>query len=101
MHGGGGSAENIENVTGFSSEADKEGFIVVYPEGVDGSWNSGYCCGSALNMQVDDVGFILKIIGDVESSHNIDKNRIYATGFSNGAMMSYTLASNASIFLQL
>ncbi len=96
LHGGGGSAENIENVTGFSSEADKEGFIVVYPEGVDGTWNSGYCCGSGLNMQVDDVGFILKIIGDIESSHNIDKKRIYATGFSNGAMMSYTLASNAS-----
>lgn len=96
LHGGGGSAENIENVTGFNSLADKEDFIVVYPEGVDGTWNSGHCCGSAMNMQVDDVGFILTVIEDVESSDNIDKKMVYATGFSNGAMMAYTLASNAS-----
>lgn len=96
LHGGGGSAEDIEKVTGFSKKADEEGFIVVYPQGVGGTWNANYCCGQAMANNVDDVGFILKVISDVETRQKIDPNRIYATGFSNGAMMSYRLASEAS-----
>jgi polyhydroxybutyrate depolymerase len=96
LHGGGGSAENIEKVTGFSQKADEEGFIVVYPQGVGGTWNAGYCCGQAMTNQIDDVGFILKVISDVESREKINGSRIYVTGFSNGAMMSYRLASEAS-----
>ena len=96
LHGGGGSPEKVEKLTGFSKKADEEGFIVVYPEGVGGTWNSGYCCGQAMKDQVDDVGFILKVIEDVESRQKIDQRRIYATGISNGAMMSYKLASEAS-----
>lgn len=95
LHGGGGSPENIEKTTGFSKKADEEGFIVVYPEGVGGTWNAGYCCGPAMKNQVDDVGFILKVIADVGGRQKIDQKRIYATGFSNGAMMSYRMACEA------
>lgn len=67
IHGGGGSPENIEKTTGFSKKADEEVFIAVYLEGVGGTWNAVYCCGPAMKNQVDDVGFILKVIADVES----------------------------------
>jgi polyhydroxybutyrate depolymerase len=96
LHGGLGTSENVEKTTGFSEKADKEGFLVVYPQGVGRTWNSGHVGGPAAKNQVDDVGFILKVIENLESSHNIDQRRIYATGMSNGAMMSYRLASEAS-----
>lgn len=96
LHGGGGSPEKVEKVTGFSKKADEEGFIVVYPGGEGGTWNSGYCCGMAMEYQTDDVGFILKVIQEVGKNQKIDERRIYATGISNGAMMSYRLAAEAS-----
>ena len=96
LHGGLGTSENVENTTGFSKKADEENFIVVYPQGIGRTWNSGNVEGPAFENQVDDVGFILKIVEEVENNYNIDENRIYATGISNGAMMSYKLASDAS-----
>lgn len=101
FHGGLGSAENIEQVTGFSSKADKENFIVVYPYGTGSfdkkllTWNTWDCCGYARKKDIDDVSYILKLIEILKQSYNIDDKRIYATGFSNGAMLCYKLACEA------
>jgi len=86
----------------MDSKADKENFIVVYPNGTGGfrkhmlTWNAGTCCGYAMERQVDDVGFIRKLIKRIESRWRIDSKRIYVTGMSNGAMMSYRLACELS-----
>jgi polyhydroxybutyrate depolymerase len=75
--------------------ADAGGFIAVFPNGVDASWNAGACCSD--NVE-DDVGFIRAIIDHLgaELGLCVDRTRVYATGFSNGAMLSYRLACEAS-----
>ena len=98
FHGGGGNAENARMMTGFDAIADAEGFIVVYPNGTGRrrdrllTWNGGRCCGYALEQNVDDVGFVRALLADLGTVANVDARRIYATGMSNGAIMSYRLA---------
>ncbi|GAB4450501.1 MAG: hypothetical protein OHK0041_12520 [Anaerolineales bacterium] len=102
LHGGGGNAESQRRVSGFDQLADAQGFIVVYPNGTGRfndtllTWNGGTCCGYAAENQIDDVGFIRALIAELESKFNIDPRRIYATGMSNGAIMSYRLACDAA-----
>ena len=97
MHGGFGSGSQLETQSKLSEKADEAGFIVVYPEGVASplnirTWNAGGCCGYAMNNDVDDVGFIHDLIDSLVFELAIDTNRVYATGMSNGAFMSYRLA---------
>ena len=98
LHGGGGNAENAIRMSGMSDKADKEGFVVVYPNGTGRrkdkmlTWNSGNCCGYAMDNNVNDVNFMRLLIEKIESEYSIDRKRIYATGLSNGAMMSYKIA---------
>ncbi len=102
LHGGGGNARQIERSTGFSELADEEGFIVVYPSGTGTfqslllTWNAGYCCAYAMENDIDDVGFFREMISKLESKLNIDTNRIYVTGMSNGAMMTHRLGAEYS-----
>lgn len=102
LHGGGGNANNAAQMTGMSDAADSTGFIVVYPNGTGRlgdillTWNSGNCCGYALDNKVDDVGFISALIEKLLTMYPIDPKRVYATGISNGGMMSYRLACELS-----
>jgi polyhydroxybutyrate depolymerase len=102
LHGGGGNAQNAMRMTGMSDKADREGFIVVYPNGTSRlkdrllTWNAGDCCGYALDHQVDDIGFISTLIENVQKEFNIDATRIYVTGMSNGAKMAYQLGCKLS-----
>lgn len=97
LHGAGGTARAIAEVTGFTQVAEREGFVVAYPEGTGRaqSWNAGKCCGYASRTDVPDSEFIKQMVIDIRRKTNIDKTRIYATGFSNGGMMSYRLACDA------
>jgi len=94
FHGVGLDANEMMRISGFSSQADVSGFIVVYPNGTGGtkSWNGGHCCGEAAKNNVDDVGFVRALIGELSTILNIDHKRVYATGFSNGAILTYRLA---------
>jgi polyhydroxybutyrate depolymerase len=102
FHGGGSNAEVMRAYTRMDISADRDGYIVVYPNGSSGlqgrflTWNAGACCGPAAMLQVDDVGFSLAVLDDVAARIPIDKARVYATGLSNGAMMAYRLAAEAS-----
>jgi polyhydroxybutyrate depolymerase len=97
LHGGGGNADNAERMTGFTEKGRKEGFIVVYPEGTGRmknmllTWNAVHCCGSAMKNKVDDAGFIRALIDHLARRYPIDTKRIYATGMSNGGMMTHQL----------
>jgi polyhydroxybutyrate depolymerase len=78
--------------------ANAKGFVVAYPDGVRRSWNAGGgCCGPASRDKVDDVGFITAMIRAISRAQNIDPKRIYLTGISNGAAMSYRYACAGSI----
>lgn len=102
MHGGFGNAYQLEDQSQLSVKADSEGFIVVYPEGVESSilgvssWNAGWCCGFASITNIDDVGFINVLLDTLINDFAIDTNRIYATGMSNGGFMAYRLACELS-----
>lgn len=109
LHGGGGNAESAAKMTGFDAQADKDGFIAVYPNGTDESrplmnlfgksfrtWNAGGCCGFARDNNIDDVGFIRAVVTAVIKDNGADPKRVYATGISNGGMMAYRLACEAS-----
>jgi polyhydroxybutyrate depolymerase len=98
LHGRGGNGESMILITrkGFNKLADKDGFIVVYPDGIDLNWNDGRMDEEANDRahreNIDDVGFISALIDSMISNYNIDPKRVYVTGISNGAIMSYRLA---------
>ena len=103
LHGAGGNAEKMITATGMSDKADEAGFIVVYPNGTGLlndqlllTWNCGFCCGYALDNNIDDVGFIRSLIEKLQDELNVDKARIFITGMSNGAMMTYRLGCELS-----
>jgi polyhydroxybutyrate depolymerase len=99
FHGGGGEAEGFKAYAGLDAVADREGFIVVYPNGSGLlprrllTWNAGECCGYAMNQRIDDVGFAMAVLDDLARRAPIDPRRVYATGHSNGAMMAYRLGA--------
>ncbi len=98
LHGGFGSGSQAERAYRWDGLADREGFVVVYPDGIGRSWNAGgMCCGPALRKGVDDAGFLAQLIEVVAKSENIDRRRIYMTGMSNGAVMAYRYACDARV----
>ena len=105
LHGGGGNMDFQANdaLYGQITKSDREGFIAVFPNGYSrlpggkfATWNAGNCCGAARDQAIDDVGFIRQVVADVAQRWSIDRERIYATGMSNGAMMAYRLACEMS-----
>jgi polyhydroxybutyrate depolymerase len=102
FHGGGGNGPGFQRYAGLDPLADRDGWLVAYPNGssrlFDGrllTWNAGDCCGFASDSNVDDVGFALAVIDDAARAAAVDTRRVYATGHSNGAMMAYRLADDA------
>ena len=76
--------------------ATARGWVVVYPMGVGRSWNAGTCCGKAQAEGVDDVRYVRELVAQLSRELCIDRRRIYATGMSNGGLLSYRLACEAS-----
>lgn len=101
FHGGGANAEGMVKFCGLHDKADEAGFIVVYPSGTGRlekllTFNGGNCCGYAMQNNVDDVGFVRALLDDLATVANIDSKRVFATGMSNGGIISYRLASELS-----
>lgn len=101
FHGGGSNAAMTVRYTGLNDKADAAGFIAVYPNGTGRveralTWNAGNCCGYAQRHQIDDVAFVSALLDDLEKVSSVDRRRIFATGISNGGMMSYRLAAELS-----
>jgi polyhydroxybutyrate depolymerase len=127
LHGGGGTGEGMVKLTGgrFNELAERDGFIVVYPDGVEKHWNDGRRIQSwrAHKEKIDDVGFISAVMDEVgvrgsefgvrDSQHptldmepgTLNPSRgtrhqsarpVFVTGISNGGLMSYRLACELS-----
>ena len=95
FHGGSGSASGQVYTADFRPIADTANFILVYPQGTFGStWNSSLPTNPRTKMFVDDFGFVDAIIKKINSDYifGVDTTRIYATGYSNGADISLSLA---------
>jgi polyhydroxybutyrate depolymerase len=92
FHGGYGSGARFLSSTQFAAKADREGFIVVAPDGIDRHWNDG----KAANPTVDDVGFVRQLIKTLRSRFAVDPKRIYAAGLSNGGEFTERLGCELS-----
>ena len=108
IHGAGGSAKQVMESSGWSELGEREGFVTVFPNGTPKNekrnesflgnpqtWNSGgksslaAGASSSAAKEIDDVGFLGELIDRVRKELNIDPNRIYVAGHSNGAGMAY------------
>ncbi len=96
FHGGGETPENTARISGFNAVANREHFIVAYPEGIERSWNDGRGTTGAAKDGVDDVAFVRALITEIRRTHNIDGRRIYATGVSNGGIFTNRLGCEMS-----
>lgn len=83
MHGVGIPAIWNQGMMKFEPIADREKFIVAFPEAENLNWDI---------WGMKDVNFVLAVIDSMAKRYNIDRNRVYASGFSMGGMMSYLLA---------
>jgi polyhydroxybutyrate depolymerase len=88
FHGGGSRARAMTTHTGFTRLAEREGFAVAYPEGLQGRWNDGRGYGASH----DDVAFVRALLDTMGRRVTLDSSRLYATGISNGGMFAYRLA---------
>ena len=96
FHGFTSSGLGQQALTNMDVTADREGFLVAYPNGLDQSWNAGACCGLSATKAVDDVGFTRAVIDDIAERGCINPSRVYATGMSNGGFLSHRLACEAA-----
>jgi polyhydroxybutyrate depolymerase len=106
LHGGGASMsyQASEENYGQISKSDRSGFIVAFPNGYSrqgpsgklATWNAGTCCGPARDKNIDDVGFIRQMLDNLHKQLNIDRQKIFATGMSNGGLMAHRLACEMS-----
>lgn len=98
LHGAGGSGVQVEEDYNLDTLADTEGFVVVYPDGVDlgngRAWNSFFGGDPWSQAGIDDVGFLASLVGAISAQTRIDPTRVYACGLSSGAMMCSALAGH-------
>lgn len=98
FHGGGGDGEGAASLTGFDALADREGFLVAYPDGIGKHWNDGRenADFETYRQRVDDVAFVGATIDAISRDHAVDPHRVFATGFSNGGIFSHSLGARLS-----
>lgn len=100
LHGTHGNAAGIAGTTGFNHAADLRRFVVAYPNGTGFlrylTWNTGRCCGSAMEAKANDVGFIHSMIQELVRTANIDPRRVFVVGFSDGGMMAFRAGCDLS-----
>jgi polyhydroxybutyrate depolymerase len=111
LHGATQNAQLEEITSDMDPNADMNGYLVAYPDGTRISkvltpdpvaknaqygWNAGMCCGLPVTKHINDVGFLLKVISDIAAKTPVDLRRVYMTGISNGGMMAYAMAAEAS-----
>lgn len=98
LHGGGSTPVDMARFCRLAETAGDYGFATVYPSGSGPSpdfltWNAGSCCGHAARREVDDVGFVDRLIDQLLQEYAFDASRVYVAGMSNGGMMAYRLAA--------
>jgi len=86
LHGGSGTAAQLyEKRTGWDATADREGFLVAYPNSAAGAAKTGWS--AHMNAATDDIDFLRELIQHLIATRNVDPQRVYLTGFSSGALL--------------
>ncbi|BCJ68029.1 PHB depolymerase family esterase [Polymorphospora rubra] len=99
LHGALGTGSQAEEAYGWPAQADRDGFLVAFPDGLNRSWAvAPDCCGPPARDGVDDVAFVSEVVHDIADTLPVDPARTYVTGMSNGGMLAYRLACDTEIF---
>jgi polyhydroxybutyrate depolymerase len=96
-HGYNVTAPNMERYTGMDTEADKAGFVLVYPQGVDSppTWNAGVGAYGPTG-DADDIQFTRDLLSFLAKNYCVDMHHVYVTGLSLGGGMAYRVACTLS-----
>lgn len=102
LHGGGASAAFASRVYGWRELSDQTGCLVVFPEAECEDptspaavrenlrvWNDGSTRSAVARRNVNDIGYLAKVLDDVQSRFTVDASRLFVTGFSSGASMTF------------
>ena len=105
LDGRGGTPWTAIKSSGWSAQADVEGFLAVYPEALrlqpdapmhfltnPQMWNAGPGGADTERDGPDDVNFLRAVIADVRQRAGLDPRRVFLSGFSNGAAMCFRFA---------
>ena len=100
LHGAGGTVTTGSHDPDFNAIADKDGFIVAYPQGLQtvfpglgGMQAPGWTSTGEENFDTD---FLKAVVEDIDTKYTLDRQRLYCCGFSNGGMMTYVMANTCS-----
>lgn len=103
FHGGASDADTIRTQSKMCDVADANRFVAIFPDGYSPfprsdrrTWNAISCCGAAKDANVDDVSFVLELVSVATIRFALDRTRLYAAGFSNGAMLAHLLGARLS-----
>jgi polyhydroxybutyrate depolymerase len=99
LHGYTGSGRQFAYYTALHNAFGSD-TVVAYPDatkkttnGDKPGWNAQFCCGSGWKTSVNDVEFIRMLIEELRAKHQIDAQRVFLVGFSNGAFMAQRFAA--------
>jgi polyhydroxybutyrate depolymerase len=99
LHGGTSTGSQEETLTNFGGVADANGFVVVYPDGIDRNWADGRGASEPDRRGIDDVGFLAALAGKLTREYGIEPGHVFATGMSNGGFMANRLGCDrADVF---
>lgn len=89
LHGANASGNVMSSYSGFNDLAEKNNFIVLYPDSIGPLWNDGRVDMDSVSFRsgVDDVQFIFQVVEGMIADSQVDPGRVYVAGFSNGGMM--------------
>ena len=91
LHGAGMNGGQQAALTDYNSAADRYGFVVAYPDGIDTTWADGRGASEPDRRGVDDVGFLSTLIGQLSRDYNIPPGHVFVTGMSAGGFMANRL----------
>ncbi|GAB3815178.1 PHB depolymerase family esterase [Micromonospora zhanjiangensis] len=99
LHGAAGTGEQAEEAYGWTGAADRDGFLVAFPNGLNRAWAVGPdCCGAPARDGVDDVHFVTELVAGLGRNLPVDPTRRYVTGISNGGLLAYRLVCDTTLF---
>lgn len=96
LHGLGVDAQAMSRTAAWREAVARDGFVAVFPQGLDNSWNMGPCCPPANLRGIDDRAFLDAVFASLRDRPDVDPQRLFLTGFSNGALMVYSYACEHS-----